>query len=640
METVLARLPGAKKSGKGWVARCPAHEDKTPSLAVGESDQGKVLLKCHAGCTFEAITGALGMTQGDLFPKAGNTLPPPKRPQDNGQVFSRAKDALIALEKTLGRRSAYWTYHNAQGKPVGLIARWDLPSGKTIRPLCRDQSGKWCIGAMPEPRPLFNLPAILKTLGTIVIVEGEKCALAAESLGLVATTSAGGSQAASKTDWTPLAGREVIILPDNDKAGWKYANDVATIMASLKPSAMVKLVELPGLPTGGDIVEWLEGFGDAAEPETIRGEFLALVEKAPLWVPPLRELPEPKERVPGGMEPDLVNLAEVEPEEVPWLWPGRIPLGRITVLAGRPGCGKSFLTMDIAARLSTGQAWPDGGQAPIGQTLLLSAEDDAGDTLVPRLIAAGADRKMVSLLRAERITKADGNIISVGFSLANIDLIACALDRMPACRLVIVDPIGSYLGGDVDSHRDNEVRQVLAPLAALAAARRLAVMAVCHTRKGMVTHADDAVLGSRGFTGLARCVLHLDKDPNDKGRRLLLPGKSNLGQESPGLAYRIVGEPARLDWETDPLDMNADDLVSGGGRPGPEPDVRNAAVEWLKELLKSKPVAVREVEDQAKEAGFSLATIRRARSLLGIIPYQQNFNGRRIWELPKMLKES
>src|SRR5262249_5102708 len=152
--------------------------------------------------------------------------------------------------------------------------------------------------------------------------------------------------------------------------------------------------------------------------------------------------------------------------------PGRIPLGRVTVVAGRPGCGKSFFATDVAARVTRGRGWPDGKPCPDGSVLMLAAEDDLADTVRPRLDAAGADPARVVALQGVR--GKDGH--PRGVTLDDIDVIASALATMPDCRLVIIDPIGSYLGAGTDAHRDNEVRAKLAPLAAFAREYGVAVL--------------------------------------------------------------------------------------------------------------------------------------------------------------------
>lgn len=201
-----------------------------------------------------------------------------KAKRENITVYATAGDAVAELEKTHGKRSADWTYHNIQGEPVGVIVRWDKPTGKDIRPVSKID-GQWVIGGMPEPRPLYCLSEILDA-ERVYVCEGEKAADAARSIGLVATTSPHGSQSANKADWTPLIGKEIILLPDNDQAGKKYIDDVKAILAKLKPAPVVKVVNLPDLPDGGDIVDWIETHGDAADPDELRRQVETMVATA------------------------------------------------------------------------------------------------------------------------------------------------------------------------------------------------------------------------------------------------------------------------------------------------------------------------------------------------------------------------
>ncbi|MCH2119216.1 MAG: hypothetical protein MK161_16115, partial [Pirellulales bacterium] len=277
IKRILSALTGRncdpKRNRKGWSVRCPAHDDKRPSLSVSEGSDGRALLHCHAGCTAESICAAVGLRLSDLMPIDVSTLStstqPPKtrekrqyRRQDNKKppAFETANAAIEALEHKHGKRSAHWIYRNAEGHPVGVILRWDKPQGKDIRPLARC-GDRWTIGGMPEPRPLYCLPD-LSCVARIYITEGEKAADAAREIGLNATTSAHGSQSPDKTDWSPLAGKECIILPDNDAPGSKYAATVAAILAKLTPAPVVKVVDLPDLPSHGDIADWTEARSD------------------------------------------------------------------------------------------------------------------------------------------------------------------------------------------------------------------------------------------------------------------------------------------------------------------------------------------------------------------------------------------
>jgi len=287
----------------------------------------------------------------------------------------------------------------------------------------------------------------------------------------------------------------------------------------------VKIVNLPGLPEGGDVVEFIAARPNAT-PEQIRAEIEALA-NAERWIEPSSII--------GG--PVLVTMADVEPVAVKWLWFGRIPLGRITLLVGRPGEGKSFLTMYIAAVVSNGGPWPDGsGNAPRGPVLMICIEDDAGDTIRTRLDSHYANVSQIHLMTMVRRIGEDGKPHDVCFTLADLHALEQAIEQIRPV-LVIIDPIGSVIGGKTDAHRDNEVRAVLAPVAALAAKYGCAVLIVAHRRKSDGDVADDLAMGSRAFTGIARAVWHLSRERVNPARRLLLSGKMNLSAESSGLAF-------------------------------------------------------------------------------------------------------
>jgi len=164
------------------------------------------------------------------------------------------------MDARMGKHSQCWTYLDYVWELAGLAVRWDFPDGnKTVMPFARTRDGRWRIGAMDAPRPLYRLPYI-RALGEgdpVAICEGEKCADSLVTVGMESSTSAGGASAAHKTDWSPLAGRDVAIFPDNDTDGRKYARTVAGILQALAPPARVKIVELPGLADKGDIADFI-----------------------------------------------------------------------------------------------------------------------------------------------------------------------------------------------------------------------------------------------------------------------------------------------------------------------------------------------------------------------------------------------
>lgn len=288
---VLARLKSQgvsiRRSGTGWSGSCPAHADAKPSLTIASGAEGRCLLRCHAGCSTEAVVEALGLRMQDLMPNGSSAkcgpAPVPRRSKGSGHpphaIYASADEAVIALERSMGRCSKRWVYRSSEGTAVGETVRWNLPGGgKDVRPLARVGAG-WAVAAMPGPRPLLNLIEVLRVEdgGVVYVVEGETCADAARAIGLVATTSAGGSMAASKSDWTVMKGKIAVILPDNDAAGEAYADEVAQLCraAGAQEVRIVRLADhWSALPPAGDIVDVLAMEGGAAE--AVHGKIDAL----------------------------------------------------------------------------------------------------------------------------------------------------------------------------------------------------------------------------------------------------------------------------------------------------------------------------------------------------------------------------
>ncbi|QDT17097.1 AAA family ATPase [Alienimonas californiensis] len=256
----------------------------------------------------------------------------------------------------------------------------------------------------------------------------------------------------------------------------------------------------------------------------------------------------------------LRMLCDVPRRPVRWLWPDRLAVGKLNLLAGEPDRGKSFLTCDLAARVTRGLPWPDGrGHAPLGTALMLNAEDAADDTLGPRFDAAGGDPSRLAVLEAVRDPGRPERTFDLSRDLPRLD---AALDRLAALhpdgtappRLVVIDPRGAYMGGS-DSYKDAEVRGLLAPLARLAERRDVAVILVCHLNKG--NHGGtplSRITGSGGIGAAARCAWLAGSDPDAPAelgrppRRLLVSLKNNLAANAGGLAYRISGADPDAAW--------------------------------------------------------------------------------------------
>jgi putative DNA primase/helicase len=335
-------------------------------------------------------------------------------------------------------------------------------------------------------------------------------------------------------------------------------------------------------------------------------------------------------RGPGAV---LRCFTDIAPIPLRWLWVGRIPLGKLTLLIGDPGLGKSLLTADIASRMSRGTSFPDGAGCEVGSVIFLSAEDDAADTIRPRLDAAGADVSRAHILEAVHVQLTDGSLTEKPFNLeTDIAVLEGALHEHPDVRLIVIDPISAYLGG-VDSHSNAEVRGILAPLAALAARFGVAVLCVTHLRKSAGAAIYRAI-SSIAFTAAARAVWAVGSDPEDGDRRLLLTVKQNLSASADGLAFRIETQNnvPRLAWEPGAVTLDANEVL-GNVDMQQDQSERREAKEWLKDFLADGPVAVKKIQGEAKAAGLSWMTIRRAKEALLVVASKSAYQGGWQWRL-------
>lgn len=339
---------------------------------------------------------------------------------------------------------ASWDYRDESGKPIGLKAvRYDDGTDKVVIPYRLNGSGHWKAGAAPEPRPLFGLQTLAPARergGSLVIVEGEKCAAALHSLGFAAVTSQGGAGAAGKADWTPCSGfARVYVLPDNNAAGRRYAADVCAALGALESPPELFIVDLPGLPPAGDVVDWLrtrlpdwDGFTsiDAELVSGLMDEFKRAIrrhatappdewtggeawpepiplESAPLppWPDPLRIFPDPIGEFVAGLSestetpPELATLMTLAALATAcrgryWVKVHegyREPLGLFVVGTAPPGSRKTAIVVDVTAALAS---WERQQRAELAETIKRTASEHA--TLSARIgklrqQAAGTD---------------------------------------------------------------------------------------------------------------------------------------------------------------------------------------------------------------------------------------------------------
>jgi hypothetical protein len=327
-----------------------------------------------------------------------------------------------------------------------------------------------------------------------------------------------------------------------------------------------------------------------------------------------REVEDLRRRSTNGQAIDCQYANEIEPEEVGWLWHNRVPLGKLTIIEGDPECGKSLLTIDIAARASTGEHWPDGTAGGEPRTVILfNAEDDIADTMVPRLIAAHADRSRILPFSIDLPSGPWGGKrqLTIPDDVGHLEL----LIRQANAALVILDPLNAFLSPNVDGHRDQNVRRALAPLMDMAARTGVAVVVVRHLNKSGGTDPMYRGGGSIGLIGAARAAFLVGKDHEDEQRRIFAPIKSNLAEKPSALAFRTVkstNDPkaaVRIEWIEGNFKHTAQDLL----QPKPINDqMIDRARDFLRQVLANGPRPSKEIGELAKNA-FSEATFNRAR---------------------------
>ena len=479
-DDLLSRLQGVKRNGAGWMARCPAHDDRQASLKVDEADD-KILIHCHAGCTARAVTDALGLAMKDLRfeePRPWVSTGNPSRPAE-------PKPKLTPQET--------YTYTDSAGKPVFEVVRMLDEHGKKEFPQRLVGASDWGGVAEIAEKPLYHLPELLERIRTqphrrVWIVEGEKDVHAIEQAGGVATCNSGGAGkwGPHYVNWLHGA-REIRVVADKDDIGIKHAQEVRDSLGSMKS-------EIVQARFGKDAFDHLEGGG------TLDNFVL---------MPPSR----------GGIA--LVRGDMQLPETVEWI-PGYedfIPVGGITHLAGMPGVNKSTFTCRLGADITK-----------LGLSVfLITSEDSVSSVILPRLVAAGADMSKVFTSAVHLTIPTHLNAIEAHVEHEKIGLL-------------VIDPIDAHLDASVDSYKNQSIRGALAPLAFMASKLHCAVVLVGHPNKDTRRDPMMRVGGSIGIPGIARSALMMGNHPHspeESGLRVIASYKGNWAQKPEARIYKI-----------------------------------------------------------------------------------------------------
>ena len=477
-----------------------------------------------------------------------------------------------------------------------------------------------------------------------------------------------------------------VLLPPSlhaSRARYRWAEHTQQLPLAPLPTWLESLERTPETTEGHeplDLARLLDGVKEGGRDDTIfrfacklRGDSvpyqyaeLTVLQAARLCRPPFdeqaaiekvkrayREYPAGRaEEKRTGARLDVVRMADVHPEPIEWSWRGRFARGKPTLLMGDPGLGKSLITHYSAAIVSTGGLWPDGERCERGTAILFTTEDGLADTVAPRLIAAGADMTRVLAVRGvfEKEDSTDARMFALTEHLALLE----QLIEENGASFVAIDPVSAYLGPDVNSHKEADVRNVLAPLSLLAERTRIVLVMLMHLNKGSGVSALYRATGSIAFPAVARVVLGVATDPNDEKRRLLLPIKMNIGVVQAGIGYRIEthtapapilvaataeDQPPVIAWDDEPVTIDATSALDRSGS-AQEVGAASEVKDILRELLSSGRVSANECKRVVRETTGMTgeSVLSRARRDLGVKVHRVGFGQGSVWfwEIPSV----
>ncbi|MDQ3132855.1 MAG: AAA family ATPase [Acidobacteriota bacterium] len=578
LSVILPLLNGVKQSSSGYTSRCPAHDDRKNSLSLAEAENGKLLVNCFVGCSFQSVIAALNIA-----------------PNSNGHKSPKIIETI-------------YDYPDEFGKVLYQNVRYE---GKDFRWRRYNENGKEVWNLTGVQRVPYRLPELANSSeqSDVFMAEGEKDADILGQLGLIAT---------NHKNWRPefnylLKDKAVVIFQDHDRAGVTQAQKTAQMI--LGESKSVKIVDCYAdeiLPDkhGKDVSDYLES-------HTLE-ELLELINNAPVWKPTVNKETTGKS---DGIGLKVICLSDVQAEEIGWLWKPFIPVGEFTIIEGIEGLGKSWISCALACAVADGKKLPFSDSEPLESSsiLMLSAEDSLSHTVKPRLVSMEANLDKIYALDEV-------------FDLGNLnDLIKFEVviaEYKP--KLVIIDPLFSYTGGK-NLNQESDSRPLARKLIAIAQKFNCAIVGIRHIGKAKGNgDARAAGLGSVAWRASARSVLIVGKD-EETGERGICQTKNNLTEEAKfAVGFEIVN--GQFFWKAEPSRLTKEKMLAQ-----PKDDETKAdqteAIEFLREALRDGERSSKDVEKEAKEVGISKYALKKARATLSIKPFKKggNYGGDKCW---------
>lgn len=508
IESILKRLEKVKSNGKGYQACCPAHDDRDPSLSISEGHDGRILLKCFAGCEPETIVSALGLMLSDLFPPKETQLLPAQKSHKN---------------KTPKQIVATYDYENEQGKLLFQAVRYEPKGFSQRRP---DGKGGWVWNLDGVRRVLFRLPELLAAhpSATVFVCEGEKDADRLRELGLVATTNPQGA-GKWRDDYSQfLKDREVVILPDNDNAGRNHAQTAAHSL--YRVSASVKVLNLPGLSEKGDVSDWLNA-GNSVE------HLCAMVDDLPQWTLETTSLDDAAPESERDEMPPLfqtwAEFSAIERKRGEQII-HELERGELGMLAAITNVGKSTLLRNLALMLACGRPFtPLTGFTKPRRVLLLDFETRAArfQNDITKMLA-GFSTKERELISENLVICCDRMIEDEPLTLSNQQHFNFVVMQARAFKadIIVIDTLSAAFELRDENNNAEVATRALKPMIRLAREADAAVLFAHHIGKsnseeGRAAEKAYRARGASAFGAFSSLVLNLTPDARDLARVVL-----------------------------------------------------------------------------------------------------------------------
>lgn len=601
---LLAALDNVSGEGPEWTACCPAHDDKNPSLSIGIGNNSRPLVKCHAGCSQDSVISALKNL--GAWPETKKKL--------MGQSKKKAK-----LRKGVKiKKPAYFIYRDKNGKELYRITR---TANKDFSVSRSNGKGGWLSGLGNTKQVPYRLDEFRKKK-FVYIVEGEKDADELWKWGIAATTNPFGAGKWREEFNKYFKNKLVRVIPDNDPPGQEHALSVAENLLPVAQS--VRTLKLDVEKKGGDFSDWKAAGGT-------KKKLRAIAKASPLMsqddLGKLRTTPQ------------VAKASVFKPKQRIWIFDPWFERGAVSLMVGDFGAGKTLVLYKAIADLTRGRI-PGTRDKTIPVTVLLLTEDDIETTVIPRLMAVGADLRRIFIMKPPPIDQDyasglkidDSGLGQIGEWIAEYEI-----------DLVIPDPLIEFTPEKTDSNSANQVRTMISKLHRLSQLRGVSITGLVHLNKNMQQQALYRTAGSVQFLAAAQIGIFVGSEPDDRDDRAaaLFRSKSRRTDQSLGFKIgtnrvtKVLGKEIYDDWVECAEWTGKSDLTPERMVESPRSTKRDQCKKWLKTLLTGNELRPKKIEKLGKKKGYTWYMICQVADGVGVEKSRRKkIRGGTVWLIP------